>query len=294
MSNRRPDWLKARLRLGPNYRHVTDLLRGLTLHTVCEEAHCPNMGECFESGTATFLILGRVCTRDCRFCAVEGGRPSDVDQREPERVAEVVRRLGLRHVVVTSVTRDDLPDGGAGIFAATIERVRAGSPGCGIEVLIPDFAGAREPLVAVVRARPDVLNHNLETVPRLYPRVRPRADYARSLELLRRAKEADAGLLTKSGLMVGLGEEHDEIVATLADLRAVGCDIVTIGQYLSPSREHLPVERYYHPDEFARLKEEGERLGLRHVEAAPLVRSSYHAGEQVDGLSRPRLPGEVS
>ncbi len=285
MAERRPDWLKVKFTLGPNYRQVKGLLRGMTLHTVCEEANCPNVGECFENRTATFLILGRICTRNCRFCNVATGRPSEVDLEEPRRVAEAVQALGLRHVVVTSVTRDDLADGGASVFAATIRRVRETSPTCGVEVLIPDFRGSPEALATVMAAHPDILNHNVETVPRLYKRVRPQANYERSLELLRRAKEMDSSVLTKSGVMVGLGETWDELVATMADLQRVGCDILTIGQYLSPSTEHLPIERFYTPEEFRRLKEEGERLGLRHVESAPLVRSSYHAGRQAAELA---------
>ncbi|MHB1006489.1 MAG: lipoyl synthase [Chloroflexota bacterium] len=285
MTQRRPDWLKVRFSLGPNYRQVKGLLRGMTLHTVCEEAQCPNIGECFENRTATFLILGRVCTRNCRFCAVETGRPTELDVEEPARVAEAVRELGLRYVVVTSVTRDDLADGGAGIFAATIRRVREASPHCGIEVLIPDFKGEREPLAAVIAARPDILNHNVETVPRLYKQVRPQANYARSLDVLRMAKAMNPTVLTKSGVMVGVGETWDELLGVMADLRDIGCDILTIGQYLSPSSEHLLIDRYYTPDEFQRLKEEGERIGLRHVESAPLVRSSYHAGRQAESLA---------
>ena len=286
MAERRPDWLKVKFTLGPNYRRVKGLLRGMTLHTVCEEAQCPNIGECFESRTATFLILGRVCTRNCRFCAVQTGRPTELDEEEPLRVAEAARELGLRHVVVTSVTRDDLADGGASVFAATIRRLREACPACSVEVLIPDFGGSREALATVMAARPEILNHNVETVPRLYRRVRPQADYARSLEVLRRAKEIEPDVLTKSGVMVGLGETRDELVATMRDLHGVGCDILTIGQYLSPSPRHLPVERYYRPEEFRELKEEAERLGLRHVESSPLVRSSYHAGRQVEELAR--------
>lgn len=285
MAQRRPDWLKVKFALGPNYRQVKGLLRGMDLHTVCEEANCPNIGECFESRTATFLILGRVCTRNCRFCAVETGKPSELDLEEPARVAEAVRELGLRYVVVTSVTRDDLADGGASVFAATIRRVRESSPHTGIEVLIPDFKGSATALAQVMVARPDILNHNLETVPRLYRQVRPQADYARSLEVLRRAKEMDATVLTKTGIMVGVGERWEEITALMSDLVGVGCDILTIGQYLSPSAAHLPVDRFYTPDEFRQLKVEGERLGLRHVEAAPLVRSSYHAGQQAEALT---------
>ncbi|MHB1416412.1 MAG: lipoyl synthase [Chloroflexota bacterium] len=285
MSATRPDWLKVRFSSGPNYQQVKSLLRGMTLHTVCEEAQCPNIGECFESRTATFLILGRVCTRNCRFCAVESGRPAGLDEEEPARVAKAVADLGLRYVVVTSVTRDDLPDGGAEIFAETIRRVRETQPACGIEVLIPDFLGSETALATVVKAKPDILNHNIETVPRLYRRARPQANYERSLALLKRVKKIDPSVLGKSGIMVGLGETWDELLATMADLVAVGCDILTIGQYLSPSPQHLPIERYYTPEEFRRLKEEGERLGLRHVESAPLVRSSYHAGRQAEELA---------
>jgi lipoic acid synthetase len=248
---------------------------------VCEEARCPNVGECFENGTATFLILGDVCTRACAFCAVTSGRPTALDAAEPLKVARAASRLGLRHAVVTSVTRDDLPDGGASIFAATIGAVRRLSPGTSVEVLIPDFQGSHDALAAVMAARPDVLNHNLETVPRLYRRVRPKAVYARSLGLLARVAEMDGDVITKSGLIVGLGEERDELLTVMADLVAVGCRVLTIGQYLQPTARHLPVARYYHPDEFAELAGEGRRLGFRHVESGPLVRSSYHAERQI-------------
>ena len=281
MQPHHPPWIRVRLSQGPNYNEVRGLLAGLDLHTVCQEAHCPNMGECFESRTATFLILGPVCSRNCRFCAVEGGRPLPPDPDEPERVAEAVRALGLRYAVVTSVTRDDLPDGGAGHFARTIQAIRRESPRCGIEVLIPDFGGTARALETVLKAGPDVLNHNVETVPRLYPLVRPQADYRRSLELLRRAKEF-GGALTKSGLMVGVGEEWEELVEVMADLRQAGCDLLTIGQYLRPSKEHLPIVRYYTPQEFGKLSEEGRALGFSHVEAGPLVRSSYHASKQLE------------
>ncbi|HJX62248.1 MAG TPA: lipoyl synthase, partial [Dehalococcoidia bacterium] len=247
----------------------------------CEEARCPNIGECFENGTATFLILGNVCTRACTFCAVSSGRPIGLDTAEPLKVARAASRLGLRHAVVTSVTRDDLPDGGASIFAATIRAVRRLSPGTSVEVLIPDFQGSHDALAIVMAAGPDVLNHNIETVPRLYRDVRPKAVYGRSLELLARAGEMDAGVITKSGLMVGLGEEHEELLAAMADLVAAGCRVLTIGQYLQPTPRHRPVACYYHPDEFAALAREGRRLGFRHVEAGPLVRSSYHAERQI-------------
>lgn len=285
-SARRPDWLKVRLPQGPGYGEIKGLLRGLTLHSVCEEAHCPNIGECFESRTATFLILGRVCTRNCRFCAVESGRPTEMDLQEPERVAEAVKTLQLRHVVVTSVTRDDLDDGGAGMFAETIHQVRAAVPECSIEVLIPDFKGSASALETVVRGRPDILNHNVETVARLSRAVRPQASYDRSVELLYRAKQIDRSTTTKSGVMVGLGETLEEVLEAMHDIREAECDILTIGQYLSPSKQHLPVEKFYSPAEFEYLRSEGERMGFGHVEAGPLVRSSYHARLQLEGMKR--------
>ncbi len=269
---------------GENYAAVRTLLRGQALHTVCEEAHCPNMGECWNRRTATFLILGDICTRGCRFCAVTKGKPAAVDQDEPERLAQAVETMGLRYVVVTSVDRDDLPDGGAGIFARTIERIRARKPDCGIEVLVPDFQGKRESVAAVVAARPDVFNHNVETVPSLYRRARPGSRYERSLEVLRFAKELDGTMLTKTGLMVGLGETWDEVLQVMAGARQNHVDILTIGQYLRPSEWHLPIARYYTPQEFADLQVEGMRMGFRHVESAPLVRSSYHADKQVQAL----------
>ncbi len=286
---RRPEWLKVRVTLGESYRQVQGLLRGLGLHTVCQEALCPNIYECFEARTATFLILGDVCTRRCSFCAIASGRPSGLDREEPQRVADAARALGLRHAVVTSVTRDDLPDGGAAIFAETIFRLREHVPDCGVEVLIPDFGGSRSALDAVMAARPDILNHNVETAPRLYRRVRPSARYYRSLELLQRAKEMDASVLTKSGLMVGLGETWDEVLAVLADLRRADCDIATIGQYLRPGTgvRHRPVAKYYTPVEFQRLEQEALALGFLAVESGPLVRSSYHARDQVEALRRP-------
>jgi lipoic acid synthetase len=278
---RKPAWLKAPFPGGPQYLRLKGLLRASGLHTVCEEARCPNIGECFQNGTATFLILGDVCTRACTFCAVTSGHPTGLDAAEPLKVARAASRLGLRHAVVTSVTRDDLPDGGASIFAATIRAVRRLSPGTSVEVLIPDFRGSHDALAAVMAARPDVLNHNIETVPRLYRGVRPKAVYGRSLELLARAREMDAEVTTKSGLMVGLGEDHEELLAAMADLVGAGCQVLTIGQYLQPTPRHRPVARYYHPDEFAELAREGRRLGFRHVEAGPLVRSSYHAERQI-------------
>jgi len=281
LRTRKPAWLKVPFPGGSQYLRVKGLLRSSGLHTVCEEARCPNVGECFQNGTATFLILGDVCTRACAFCAVTSGRPAGLDAAEPLEVARAVSRLGLRHAVVTSVTRDDLPDGGASVFAATIRAIRRLSPGTSVEVLVPDFQGSPQALAVVMAARPDVLNHNLETVPRLYRRVRPKAVYGRSLELLARAKETDGEVIIKSGLMVGLGEERDELLAVMADLKGVGCRVLTIGQYLQPTPRHLPVARYYHPDEFAELADEGRRLGFRHVESGPLVRSSYHAESQI-------------
>ncbi|MBX3030647.1 MAG: lipoyl synthase [Chloroflexi bacterium] len=285
---RHPDWIRAKLPSGPNYTELKGLMRGLTLNTVCEEAHCPNIGECWEQRTATVMILGDTCTRACGFCAVKTGRPTWNDDDEPRRVAEAVRQMGLEHVVVTSVARDDLPDGGAHIFAETIRALRREAPGMGIEVLIPDFNGQDEPLRTVMEAGPDILNHNVETVERLQKPVRKRARYHRSLEVLRVAKEQALGIAgrpgtvhTKSSLMVGLGETREELSVTFRDLRAVDCDILTIGQYLRPSQQHLPIERYVHPDEFASMKEEALGLGFKHVESGPLVRSSYHARDQV-------------
>jgi len=276
----RPSWIRAKAPQGPVYERLRGLMRGLELHTVCEEAHCPNLGECWSRGTATFMILGDVCTRACGFCAVKTGlpgRPPDPD--EPRRVADAVARMGLRHAVVTSVNRDDQPDGGAGIFAATLREVRARVPGCAVEVLIPDFKGCGEALQVVLDARPDILNHNVETVPRLYRQVRSGASFPRSLELLKRSK--NAGLLTKSGVMVGLGEEWAEIEDTIRAIRSSGTDILTVGQYLRPSLQHLPVLRYYTPGEFEALRGFALALGFAHVESGPLVRSSYHAESQV-------------
>jgi lipoic acid synthetase len=281
---RKPEWLKVRAPGGANFMRLKGLLRTLDLRTVCEEARCPNIGECFENLTATFMILGDICTRRCGFCAVTHGRPTGLDRQEPRRVAEAVQILGLEHAVITSVNRDDLPDGGAAIFAATIRAIRKTSPDCTLEVLIPDFKGNWQALEIVLEARPDLLNHNTETVPRLYRVVRPGAKYERSLELLERAKRFDPAMRTKSGLMVGLGEERQELLATMRDLVGVGCDILTLGQYLRPSMNHLPIARFYHPDEFRALKAAGEALGFQHVEAGPLVRSSYHAGQQARAI----------
>jgi lipoic acid synthetase len=276
----RPAWIKARAPLGERYLALQGLMRDLSLHTVCEEARCPNIGECWNRGTATFMILGDVCTRACGFCAVKTGLPRlPPDPEEPNRVADAVARMGLRHAVITSVNRDDQRDGGASVFAACIREIRARIPGCRVEVLIPDFKGNWDALGAVFAARPDVLNHNTETVPRLYRRVRPGARFERSLELLRRSR--DAGLLTKSGIMVGLGEERDEVDDTVRAIRAAGTDVLTVGQYLRPSRDHLPLQRYYTPEEFADIKAFALSLGFGHVESGPLVRSSYHADEHV-------------
>ncbi len=277
---RRPEWLKVRLPAGPNFRELVGIMRTQALHTVCEEARCPNMGDCWERRTATFLILGNVCTRHCAYCAIAHGLPTELDVREPERVAGAVAAMGLRHAVITSVDRDDLRDGGAGMFARTIRLIRERVPRCSIEVLIPDFKGDAEALRAVLEAEPDILNHNIETVPRLFRAVRSGGNYRRSLDLLARAKTWARRGLTKSGMMVGLGETWDEVLDTMRDLRNVGCDILTLGQYLSPGRDYAPIARYYHPDEFAALKHEGMALGFRHVESGPLVRSSYHADEQ--------------
>ena len=282
---RHPEWIRAKLPSGETYHDLKRLLHGLNLNTVCEEARCPNIGECWDQRTATIMILGDTCTRACGFCAVKTGRPTWFDDDEPRRVAEALAQLALDHVVVTSVARDDLPDGGASVFAETIRQVRERSPGMGIEVLIPDFNGANEPLRAVMEAGPDILNHNVETVERLQKPVRKRARYGRSLGVLERAKayavEFGHAVHTKSSIMVGLGETRDELSQTFRDLRVVDCDILTIGQYLRPSEQHLPVERYVHPDEFAEMREGAMAPGFRHVESGPLVRSSYHARDQV-------------
>ena len=282
----KPEWLKVRAPGSPSYLRLKSLMRSLNLHTVCEEAQCPNIGECWNHGTATFMILGDVCTRACSYCAVAHGRPAAVDIAEPARVADAIRTLDLNYVVITSVDRDDLPDGGASIFAATIRETRARLPHCRIEVLIPDFQGNEAALHAVLDARPDVLNHNTETVPRLYRMARSGGRYQRTLELLDRSRRYAPEIPTKTGLMVGLGEERDELVATLRDLRTVGCEILTLGQYLRPSANHAPMARYYHPDEFRELKEIALDLGFVHVESGPLVRSSYHAHETADAYAR--------
>ena len=281
-STRKPSWLKVPAPGGPQYAELKHLLRELGLHTVCEEAHCPNIGECWGHRTATFMILGDVCTRNCSYCAVAHGTPLPLDLEEPARLAQAVGRLHLKHVVITSVDRDDLADGGAGIFAAAIREIRERVPGTSIEVLIPDFKGNRESLATVIAASPDILNHNLETIDRLYRLARPGGRYSRALELLRRAKDIAPELLTKSGIMCGLGEDWDELLDAMHDLRACDVDILTVGQYLRPSTQHLPIARYYTPDEFAELKRLGLALGFKHVESGPLVRSSYHAWEQVE------------
>lgn len=275
---RLPEWIRAKAPMGAGYRKVKGLVDGQKLHTVCEEAHCPNLGECWSRGTATFMILGDICTRACSFCAVKTGRPTELDLDEPRRVGESIKVMGLRHAVITSVNRDELLDGGASIFAETVRQIRMQAPGCGIELLIPDMLGNRDALKQIFDEKPDILNHNLETVPRLYRGVRPSASYGRSLNVLAWAKEA--GLTTKSGVMVGLGEDIEEVLAVMRDLRSIECDIVTIGQYLRPSGWHHEVKRFVHPDEFQMLKEEGMAMGFRHVESGPLVRSSYHADEQ--------------
>lgn len=278
----KPGWLRARAPVGDNYHNLKTLARGLGLHTVCESAQCPNIGECWNHRTATFMLLGDICTRRCGFCAVPKGKPGPLDWDEPRRVAEAVATLGLKHAVVTSVNRDDDNLGGARIFAQTIEEIRKLTPECRVEVLIPDFQGWDDALKTVLDARPDVLNHNTETVPRLYRVVRSGARYERTLKLLENAKKFSPGMVTKSGVMAGLGEEMAELVAVFRDLGARGVDLLTVGQYLRPSRDHLPIARYYTPDEFLYLKKEALRFGFRHVESGPLVRSSYHAHEQAE------------
>jgi lipoic acid synthetase len=276
----RPEWLKAKIPGGKEYVRLDGIMRSHKLHTVCEEARCPNMGECWNLGTATFMILGDICTRSCGFCAVKTGRPDyGLDWDEPRRVVEAVELMKIRHAVITSVNRDERKDGGAPIFAETIRLIHERVPGCKVEVLIPDFKGSEEALDIVLAAKPDILNHNLETVSRLYRIVRPQANYRQSLEVLDRAKKK--GFVTKTGLMLGVGERTEEILEVMSDARAVQCDILTLGQYLQPTKEHLPIDRYAPPDEFKMLKEEGLKMGFRHVESGPLVRSSYHAAGQV-------------
>jgi lipoic acid synthetase len=282
---RRPDWIKVRAPSGETYEWLQNLMRQKALHTVCEEAGCPNMGECWGSGTATFLMMGDICTRTCGFCDVKHGRPLPLDWEEPERVAQAVKAMNLKHAVITSVNRDERKDGGAPIFAMVIRRIRELHPGCSIEVLIPDFKGSLEALKIVMDARPEILNHNVETVPRLFKLVQPQDHYEWSQAVLSNAKKLDPDVLTKSGIMVGLGETMDEVKAVMRDLRDWQVDILTIGQYLQPSRRHLPISRYYTLEEFQELRDYGYSIGFRWVESAPLVRSSYHAAEQVRALS---------
>jgi len=281
----KPKWLRRQLPTGSAYEKVKGMIKGDQLHTVCQEAKCPNMWECFSQKTATFLIMGSRCTRNCRFCSVRPGPLAPPDPGEPARVADVARRMGLKYVVVTSVTRDDIPDGGASLFAETIEEIRRKVPDACVEVLIPDFQGSEEALYKVLQARPDVLNHNIETVARLYPRVRPQASYERSLLLIQRAHEYDAALPTKSGLMLGFGEENAEVEKTLADLLAAGCRILTLGQYLQPSKNHLPVERFIPPEEFEAWRRKAIEIGFAEVASGPFVRSSYHAKELFQEIS---------
>jgi len=283
---RRPPWIKVRAPTGEAYRDLKRLMRTQSLHTVCEEAHCPNIGECWAHRTATFLILGDVCTRNCRFCNIATGRPAPPDPDEPLRVAQTVQAMGLKHAVITSVDRDDLPDGGASAFAAVIRQIRQMQPGCTVEVLIPDFRGRIEPLHAVMDARPDILNHNVETVKRLFRAVQPQCRYAWSLDVLRNAKVLWPQATTKSGLMVGLGETVNEVLDVMDDLRELDVDILTIGQYLQPTKAHAPIARYYTPDEFDLFRRRGEEMGFKWVESGPLVRSSYHAEAQVAGLNK--------
>jgi len=273
-----PPWFKVRLQPGPHYKELRQLVETHQLHTICEEARCPNLWECWNNRTATFLILGDICTRRCHYCSVSTGRPLAPDTEEPQRVAEAVKLLKLRHAVITSVNRDDLPDGGATLFAETIKHIRQVNPTCTVEGLIPDFQGHQQDLATVISQKPDILNHNIETVPRLFPAIRPQGKYSRSLKILQWAQEM--GARTKSGLMAGLGETEEEILAVMKDLRRVGCDMLTLGQYLCPTKAHAPVVRFYTPEEFEKLKLEAERLGFHHVESGPLVRSSYHAEQQ--------------
>jgi lipoic acid synthetase len=282
---RRPEWIKVRAPSGETYTWINELMRSKSLHTVCEEAMCPNLGECWGAGTATFLMLGDVCTRTCGFCDIKHGTPRHLDWEEPERVAQAVKSMNLRHAVITSVNRDDRVDGGAPIFAAVIRRIRQLQPGCSIEVLIPDFKGSLEALKIVMEARPEILNHNVETIPRLFKAVQPQDRYEWAQATLVNAKKLDSEVLTKSGIMVGLGETMEEVKAVMRDLRSWGVSILTIGQYLQPSRKHLPIDRYYTPQEFDELKEYGLGIGFEWVESGPLVRSSYHAADQVRALS---------
>lgn len=279
---RLPSWFKVNAKTGSDYLDIKQTMERLKLHTICEEARCPNRWECWNARTATFLILGDICTRRCHYCSVETGRPHSMDHNEPSRVAEAIRALGLRHAVITSVNRDELPDGGSWVFAETIRQTRRLNPACSIEVLIPDFEGNEAALATVCAEKPEILNHNIETIRRLFPSIRPQGKYQRSIDLLARAKLL--GMKTKSGLILGMGETLDEARDVMRDLRAVNCDIITIGQYLQPTRDHLPVARFYDPSEFTLLKEEGLAMGFGHVESGPLVRSSYHAEQQTAPL----------
>ncbi len=280
LPQRRPEWLKAKVPSGKEYVRLENIMRSHRLHTVCEEARCPNMGECWTLGTATFMILGDICTRSCGFCAIKTGRPEyGLDWDEPRRVVEAIELMKIRHAVITSVNRDERKDGGAPIFAETIRLIHERTPGCTVEVLIPDFKGSEEALVIVLDAKPEILNHNLETVPRLYRTVRPQANYRQSLQVLERSKAR--GAVTKTGLMLGIGERTEEVIEVMRDARSAGCNILTLGQYLQPTKDHLPVERFVHPDEFRMLRDRGLEMGFRHVESGPLVRSSYHAAGQV-------------
>jgi lipoic acid synthetase len=293
---RRPDWIRVRAPMGEAYEEVQRLMRSKALHTVCEEAMCPNLGECWGAGTATFLMLGDVCTRTCGFCDIKHGKPAPLDWLEPERIAQAVHQMKLKHAVITSVNRDDRADGGAPIFAMLIRRIRELQPGCSIEVLVPDFKGSLEALKIVMESRPEILNHNVETVPRLFKAVQPQDNYAWTRATLTNAKHLDPEVLTKSGIMLGLGETIDEVMAVMRDLRDWGVDILTIGQYLQPSRKHLPIDRYYTPEEFRQLKDFGMEIGFQWVESGPLVRSSYRAAEQVRALSivHRKLYGEAN
>lgn len=284
----RPSWLKKRISISSQQSHVHDILKGLNLHTVCQSAVCPNIAECFGKGTATFMILGNICTRNCRFCAVVSGEPQPVDDDEPRRLAIAVKKLNLRHVVVTSVTRDDLPDGGAGHFANTINEIRKETPETTIEVLTPDFKGDESALKKVIVSRPDIFNHNLETVPRLYPEVRQMANYQQSLDVLKKAREFDSEIYTKSGVMLGLGETRDEVSQVMRDLRNVDCDIITVGQYLRPSKEHIEIKEYVDPSIFKEIEEEAKVLGFKYVASSPFVRSSFNAAEAYDLLGNRR------
>ena len=288
---RLPEWLKVRMPGGPRYLELQQLMERQQLHTVCQEARCPNIGECWERGTATFMILGDICTRRCHYCAVTTGRPVGLDLQEPERLAETVQTMGLRYCVITSVNRDDLPDGGAFLFAACIRKVHEKVPACRVEVLIPDFAGSWIALEKVIDAGPEVLNHNIESTRPVFRRVRPRGDYQLSLDLLAEAKRIDPGVVTKSGIIVGMGETREDLLVTMADLRQVDCDLLTIGQYLRPSLKHIPIDRFYTPDEFEELRVAGDEMGFRHVASGPLVRSSYHADEQHAAAAATRNAG---